>query len=103
MTQPDVVMVELCNSRLNILQLDEEKLLQEAQDINLDKIRLAVKQVPTSLIIYNISLRIMFEFTQRHFTQIQYMLLYRPIYYMKNILIYYSIYTYILYIGYRPI
>lgn len=43
-TQPDVVMVELCNSRLNILQLDEEKLLEEAQNINLEKIRLAVKQ-----------------------------------------------------------
>lgn len=43
-TQPDVVMVELCNSRLNILQLDEERLLEEAKDINLEKIRLAVKQ-----------------------------------------------------------
>ncbi|XP_053377350.1 uncharacterized protein LOC123529252 isoform X4 [Mercenaria mercenaria] len=43
-TQPDVVMVELCNSRLNILQLDEEKLLEEAQNINLEKIQLAIKQ-----------------------------------------------------------
>lgn len=43
-TQPDVVLVELCNSRLNILQLDEQKLLEEAQNINLEKIRTAVKQ-----------------------------------------------------------
>ena len=44
-TQPDVVMVELCHSRVNILQLDEQTLLQEAQNINLEKIRTAIKQV----------------------------------------------------------
>lgn len=44
-TQPDVVMVELCNSRVNILQLDEETLLEEARNINMDKIKTAIKQV----------------------------------------------------------
>lgn len=43
-TQPDVVMVELCNSRINILQLDEATLLEEAQNINMEKIRLSIKQ-----------------------------------------------------------
>ena len=44
-TQPDVVMVELCSSRINILQLDEETLLEEAKNINMEKIRLSIKQV----------------------------------------------------------
>ena len=38
-------MVELCNSRINILQLDEATLLEEAQNINMEKIRLSIKQV----------------------------------------------------------
>ena len=38
-------MVELCNSRISILQLDEEKLLAEAQNINMDKIMFSIKQV----------------------------------------------------------
>ncbi|KAL8559166.1 hypothetical protein ACOMHN_048413 [Nucella lapillus] len=42
--QPDVVMVELCKSRINILELDEAMLLEEAKNINLEKFRLAVKQ-----------------------------------------------------------
>ena len=45
LTQPDVVLLELCNSRVNILSLDEETLLREAKDINWDKIRTAIKQV----------------------------------------------------------
>ena len=32
MVQPNVVMVELCNSRVNILHLDEETLLEEAKN-----------------------------------------------------------------------
>ena len=44
-TQPDVVMVELCPSRINILSLDEATLLREAKNINLDKIRAAIRQV----------------------------------------------------------
>ncbi|XP_076448471.1 traB domain-containing protein-like isoform X2 [Babylonia areolata] len=42
--QPDVVMLELCKSRINILELDEEMLLEEAKNINLEKFRLAIKQ-----------------------------------------------------------
>jgi len=37
--------VELCKSRINILSLDEETLLHEAKNINLDKIRTAIRQV----------------------------------------------------------
>ncbi|WAR26823.1 TRABD-like protein [Mya arenaria] len=43
-TQPDVVMVELCNSRMNILQYDEETLLREAKDISLVKVRQLIQQ-----------------------------------------------------------
>ncbi|XP_014785665.1 traB domain-containing protein isoform X1 [Octopus bimaculoides] len=42
--KPDIVMVELCSSRVNILQLDEETLLEEAKNINLEKIKLSIKQ-----------------------------------------------------------
>jgi len=42
--QPDVVVVELCKSRINILSLDEQTLLHEAKNINLDKIRTAIRQ-----------------------------------------------------------
>ena len=45
MTQPDIVVVELCKSRINILSLDEETLLREAKNINLEKIRTAIRQV----------------------------------------------------------
>lgn len=36
--QPDVVMVELCPSRVHILRHDEKTLLEEAKDINLTKV-----------------------------------------------------------------
>ncbi|XP_033646610.1 traB domain-containing protein-like isoform X1 [Asterias rubens] len=42
--QPDVVMVELCKGRLSILQLDEETLLEEAKDLNIEKLRISIKQ-----------------------------------------------------------
>ncbi|XP_071961496.1 traB domain-containing protein-like [Antedon mediterranea] len=42
--QPDIVMVELCKSRLSIMQLDEETLLEEAKNINMEKLRLSIKQ-----------------------------------------------------------
>ena len=45
--QPDVVMVELCKGRLSILQLDEETLLEEAKDLNMEKLRISIKQVKT--------------------------------------------------------
>ncbi|KAL9893962.1 uncharacterized protein ACN2A1_008829 isoform 1-T3 [Glossina fuscipes fuscipes] len=37
--RPDVVMVELCTSRIPILKLDEKTLLEEAKNINLAKIK----------------------------------------------------------------
>ena len=43
--QPDVVLVELCKSRVDILKYDEEFLLREAKNIDMQKLRLAVKQV----------------------------------------------------------
>ena len=42
---PDVVMVELCKSRVSIIQYDEETLLREAKDINFSKLKMAVKEV----------------------------------------------------------
>ena len=45
LTQPDVVVVELCSSRVGILQLNEEKLLEEAKNINFEKFRSLVRQV----------------------------------------------------------
>lgn len=42
--QPNIVMVELCTSRINILQLDEVTLLEEAKNINMEKIRNTIKQ-----------------------------------------------------------
>ena len=36
-TQPDIVMLELCKARTNLLHLDEETILEEAQNLNLDK------------------------------------------------------------------
>ena len=37
--------MELCSSRVNILQLDEATLLEEAKNINFEKFRAAIKQV----------------------------------------------------------
>jgi len=36
-TQPDIVMVELCKARTNILHLDEQTILEEAQNLNMEK------------------------------------------------------------------
>ncbi|XP_045470598.1 traB domain-containing protein [Harmonia axyridis] len=41
--QPDIVILELCSSRLNILNLDEESILKEAQEINTRKILSTIK------------------------------------------------------------
>ena len=43
--QPDIVLVELCKSRVDILKYDEEFLLREAKNIDMQKLKLAVKQV----------------------------------------------------------
>lgn len=44
MTRPRVVVVELCVGRLNILRLNEETILEEAKNLNFEKIRATVKQ-----------------------------------------------------------
>ena len=41
---PDVVMVELCQSRMGVLKYDEESLLKEAQDVSLAKLRMAIQE-----------------------------------------------------------
>lgn len=48
--QPDIVLVELCKSRVDILKYDEEFLLREAKNIDMQKLRLAVKQVSKMMI-----------------------------------------------------
>lgn len=42
--QPHIVLVELCTSRITILQLDEKTLLEEAKNINMEKISYTIKQ-----------------------------------------------------------
>lgn len=42
--QPHVVLVELCKARVNILQLDEKTILEEAKNINFEKIRSTIYQ-----------------------------------------------------------
>lgn len=46
--QPDVVVVELCQYRVSMLNMDESTLLREAKDVNLDKVQQAIKQVRLS-------------------------------------------------------
>jgi len=41
---PDVVMVELCASRVGVLKYDEESLMKAAQDVNLAKLKQAIKE-----------------------------------------------------------
>ena len=43
--EPDVVAIELCSNRTSILRLDEKKLLEEASNIDMSKMRQAMKQV----------------------------------------------------------
>ncbi|CAF0812845.1 unnamed protein product [Didymodactylos carnosus] len=45
LTQPDIVMVELCKSRVNVLSLDEQTLMKEATEMNLQKLRALIKSV----------------------------------------------------------
>lgn len=42
-TKPDVLMLELCQSRVNILSLDEETLLRESAQMNLAKLRAIIR------------------------------------------------------------
>ncbi|GFR92045.1 TraB domain-containing protein [Elysia marginata] len=43
-TKPHVIMVELCQSRVNILKMDEAKILEEAKNINLATIQQVIKR-----------------------------------------------------------
>ena len=43
--RPNRVVIELCESRSNILKLDEETVLREAKDLDINKIRQLIKQV----------------------------------------------------------
>ena len=45
--QPDIVMVELCRSRTNILHLDEATILEEAQNLDLEKSLEIIRQQGT--------------------------------------------------------
>ena len=45
MSQPDVVMVELCQNRVNVLSLDEQTLLRDASEMNYTKLRSIIKAV----------------------------------------------------------
>ncbi|XP_064473461.1 traB domain-containing protein-like isoform X2 [Ornithodoros turicata] len=43
-TQPDVLLIELCKSRVNILSFDEEVILKESQNMNFEKMMSTIKQ-----------------------------------------------------------
>jgi pheromone shutdown protein TraB len=43
-TKPHVIMVELCQSRVNILKMDEAKILEEAKNINMSTIQQVIKR-----------------------------------------------------------
>ena len=43
-------MVELCRSRVDVLKYDEEYLMREAENINLQKLKLSIKQVSRFLV-----------------------------------------------------
>jgi pheromone shutdown protein TraB len=42
-TRPKVIVLELCTNRIHILSKDEKSLLEEAKDLNLQKIRSVIK------------------------------------------------------------
>ncbi|XP_035205003.1 traB domain-containing protein-like [Stegodyphus dumicola] len=42
--QPDIVMIELCKSRVNILSLDEKTILEESKNMNFQKMKAAIEQ-----------------------------------------------------------
>uniref|UniRef100_UPI003590103E traB domain-containing protein-like isoform X2 n=1 Tax=Myxine glutinosa TaxID=7769 RepID=UPI003590103E len=43
--QPDVVVIELCRFRVSMLSLNEETLLQEVQELSLEKLRQSIRQM----------------------------------------------------------
>ena len=61
--EPDVVMVELCDSRESILNFDEETILRESKKLNVSKVVEMVKKVGlmqgiSYLLLINISAHI---------------------------------------------
>ena len=42
--QPDIVMIELCKARTNMLHLDDETILEEAKNLNFEKSMDIIKQ-----------------------------------------------------------
>ena len=42
--QPDIVMVELCASRVGVLKYDEESLMKAAKEINFEKLKFSIKE-----------------------------------------------------------
>ncbi len=49
------MLVELCNSRVNILKYDENTLLEEAKNINFSKLRAAIKQV--NIVVFDFDMK----------------------------------------------
>lgn len=45
MARPDVILVELCQSRINILKMDEARILEEAKNLNLGHLRQLIQRV----------------------------------------------------------
>lgn len=48
-------MVELCQSRVNILKMDEAKILEEAKNINMTTIQQVIKRVGTRVQLFSLS------------------------------------------------
>ena len=43
--QPHVVFLELCKNRLGILELSEERVLEESKDVSFHKLQQSIKKV----------------------------------------------------------
>lgn len=54
--QPDIVVIELCKSRLNVLSLDENAILEEAKTLNFQKIKQTIAEVSVILLSPNVKL-----------------------------------------------
>lgn len=64
-TQPNVVVLELCESRLSILALDEETMLQESQNLSLDQVRANIqKQGLVQGVMYTLLLSLSAQLTR---------------------------------------
>lgn len=64
-TQPNVVVLELCESRLSILALDEETILRESQNLSLDQVRSNIeKQGLVQGVMYTLLLSLSAQLTR---------------------------------------